>query len=66
MQWREYELRKLQQEGMNVSQEASPPPLTNPPVDLSDEQQHVCGAPQEEADESEQDKAQKVSAAFQG
>lgn len=60
MQWREYELRKLQQEGMIVS-----PPLTNPPVDLSDEQQHVCGVLQEEADETEQDKAQKVSAAFQ-
>ena len=61
MQWREYELRRLHQEGINVSQEASPPPLTTPPQDPSDEQQHFCHAPQGEADETEQDKVHKVS-----
>lgn len=64
MQWREYELRRLQQEGMNINEQAAPTPLHDPPQTPHqtnpDEEQHVCTAQQEEPEETEEDKAHKV------
>lgn len=60
MQWREYELRRLQQEGLDVSNQAAPPPLQGPPVDPQEGQQHECTPLHEEPEETEQDKAHKV------
>ena len=65
MQWREYELRRLQQEGLNINEQAAPTLVQDPPQTPhqapSDAEQHVCTAQQEEPEETEQDKAHKVS-----
>lgn len=60
MQWREYELRRLQQEGLSPQDSPSPPAL-QPMQDSSDQQQHMCHKPEEEVpQEDEQDKAREV------
>lgn len=62
MQWREYELRRLQQEGLNVNEEATPPALPSPAKGPAEEQQHACNPrQQQEAEETDEDKALQVS-----